>query len=78
MVFEYSKLRGRIREVFNTQEAFAEAMDLSTTSLSAKLNHKVEFSQNEISKAAELLNINPEEIPAYFFTPKVQVPELIE
>lgn len=78
MSFEYSKLRGKIREVFNTQEAFAEAMEMSTTSISAKLNNKVEWSQKEIDKAAESLNIPKAEIPVYFFTPKVQEPEQIE
>lgn len=71
MAFDYSKLRGRIREVFSTQEAFASAMGMSTTSISAKLNNKVEWSQKEISKAAEILNIQAEEIPAYFLTLKV-------
>ncbi len=72
MAFDYNKLRGRIREVFNTQSAFAEAIGMSTTSLSAKLNNKIEFSQKEIEKAVELLKINSEEISAYFFTLEVQ------
>lgn len=71
MAFDYRKLRGRIREVFSTQEAFAAAMEMSTTSISAKLNNKVEFTQKEISKAAELLDIPADEIPAYFLTLKV-------
>lgn len=76
MAFDYSKLRGRIREVFKTQSAFAFAIGMSTTSLSAKLNNNVEFSQKEIEKAVELLKINSEEISAYFFTLEVQEPEL--
>jgi len=74
--FNYNKLKGRIREIFNTQSAFAEAMGMSTTSLSAKLNNKIEFSQKEIDKASDLLKIKKEEIPIYFFTPEVQEPEL--
>ena len=76
MAFDYSKLRGKIREVFKTQSAFAEAIGMSSTSLSAKLNNNVEFSQKEIDKASDLLKIKKEEIPVYFFTPKVQEPEL--
>ncbi len=72
MSFEYSKLRGKIKEVFNTQEAFAEAMEMSTTSISAKLNNKVAWSQKEIDKASEILSIPKDKIPIYFFTPKVQ------
>lgn len=71
MPFNYSKLRGKIREVFKTQEAFASAIGMSTTSLSSKLNNKIEFSQTEMAKAAELLNIHKEEIPGYFFYPGI-------
>jgi len=70
MFFDYSKLKGKIKEVYNTQEAFASAMGMSTTSISAKLNNKVEWSQKEISKAVKLLQISQEEIPAYFLTLK--------
>lgn len=72
VLFEYSKLRGKIKEVFGTQSAFAEAMGMSSTSLSAKLNNNVEFSQKEIDRAVNLLKSEKEEIPAYFFTLKVQ------
>ncbi len=76
MAFDYSKLRGKIREIFKTQSAFAEAMGMSSTSLSAKLNNNVEFSQKEIDKAVDLLKIEKEDIPAYFFTLEVQEAEL--
>jgi transcriptional regulator with XRE-family HTH domain len=74
--FDYSKLRGKIREIFRTQSAFAEAMGISSTSLSAKLNNNVEFTQKEIDKAVELLKIAKEDIPTYFFTLEVQEIEL--
>lgn len=32
-MFDYSKLRGAIREKFGTQEAFAKAMGFSTATL---------------------------------------------
>lgn len=76
MAFDYSKLRGRIREIFKTQSSFAKEMGMSTTSLSTKLNNNVEFSQKEIDRAVKLLKISQEEIPAYFFTLEVQEPEL--
>jgi len=72
MAFDYSKLRGKIREIFKTQSAFAKAMGISSTSLSAKLNNNVEFSQKEIDRAVELLKIEKEDIPAYFFTPTLE------
>lgn len=76
VVFDYSKVRGKIKEVFGTQSAFASAMGMSPVSLSEKLNNKVQFSQKEMDKASDLLKIKKEEIPVYFFTPKVQEPEL--
>lgn len=70
----YAKLRGKIREVFGTQEAFAEAMEMSTVTLSQRLNNKVEWKTNEIAKACELLGIPLEEVAAYFFTIEVKKP----
>lgn len=70
--FDYKKLRGIIRERFSTQANFAQAIGLSATSLSAKLNCRTEFGQEEMKKAAEVLRILPEEMSFYFFTPKVQ------
>lgn len=71
MAFDYSKLRGRIKEKYNTQDLFAEKLGIARTSLSLRLNGKVEFSQEEIIKSCNLLDITPEEIPLYFFTTKV-------
>lgn len=72
MVFNYSKLKGRIREKFSTQEAFSDAISMSSTTLSYKLNGKGYFSQAEIFRAADVLGIDAKEIPAYFFTPEVE------
>ena len=70
--YNYSKLRGKIREVFNTERDFAVAMNLSKATISAKLNNAVEFSQTEIDNACSLLEIDQSDISTYFFTPKVQ------
>ena len=50
MSFNYSKLRGKIKEKFATQSAFAKELGISSVSLSAKLNNRVEFSQMEMDK----------------------------
>ncbi len=71
-MFDYSKLHGRIREKFKTQAAFAEKMHLSERTVSLKLNQRVEFSQKEIVKAADILQIEDSEIHSYFFTSIVQ------
>lgn len=64
----YASLRGRIRAMYGTQEAFADDVGMSPTTLSAKLNGKTDWTRSEIEKACQLLDIQPEEIPAYFFT----------
>lgn len=74
MSFDYSKLRGRIREMFGTEGAFAKAMTLSQQTLSTKLNNKVLFTQDEIKSACSILQIETADIPAYFFTENVQQP----
>lgn len=66
-MYDYSKLNGRIVEIFGTQGKFSEAMELSERSISLKLNNRVPFSQNDIKKSVELLNIPIGEISDYFF-----------
>lgn len=78
MSFDYSKLRGKIKEVFGTQDNFAKALGIGRVSLSQRLNNYLDFSQEEIDKAYKLLNLSKEEIPKYFFTTKVQKKELNE
>lgn len=68
MDYDYSKLKGKIREVYGTDAAFGKAMGLGRTSLSQKLNNKSEWAQDEMEKAMELLNIPRASIRAYFFT----------
>lgn len=70
--FDYSKLRGKIKEVFGTQENFAAAMVMSTVTLSAKLNNKIPWTQEEMNLACQLLGVSVEFIPLYFFTVKVK------
>lgn len=64
---DYKKLKGRIKEVFDTQNAFADAMGMSVTALNQKLNNKVDWKSNEIMKACELLQIEMAEVQFYFF-----------
>lgn len=75
MDFDYAKLRGRIREVCETQEHFSDLMGMSKATISAKINNKSEFTQPEIIRAVEVLNLRFDEISSYFFTPLVQKTE---
>lgn len=67
MNFDYSKLRGQIREKYETQEEFAEEIGMNKATLSTKLNNKSEFSQYEIKKMCDKLNIPANEIHLFFF-----------
>lgn len=66
----YTKLRGKIVEVFRTQSEFAKAMDKNKATLNGKLNNKSQWTAEEITKACELLNIPLSEAHEYFFCNK--------
>lgn len=76
MRFNYTKLKGRIIEKYGTQKDFAKAIGLTSTTFSFKINGKSSWKNDEIAKAAELLEISPNEIVEYFFNYKVQELEL--
>lgn len=63
----FSRLRGKIREVFKTEEAFARAMELDPSTMSLKLNSKSEWSRLEMERACLLLCIPIEDVHLYFF-----------
>lgn len=71
MSANYGKLRGRIKEIYNTQNEFADALGIGRVSLSKRLNGKLDFTQSEILRTAQLLDIPFESITEYFFSPKV-------
>lgn len=76
MRFNYAKLKGRIKEKYGTQEGFANAIGISPTTISFKINGKAKWQQDEIVKAAKLLEISKKEIVEYFFNYEVQELEL--
>ena len=69
---DYSKLRGKIREVFKTETAFASAMEMNAASLSAKLGNKSPWKREEIEKSCLLLGIPIEDVHLYFFKEKLR------
>lgn len=71
--YNFDKLKGKIKEIFGTQNDFAEAMEMAPNTLSSKLNNQSDFSSTEISKAVELLKIkSAEEAWKIFFTKEVE------
>lgn len=71
MTWNYQKLLGRIKEICGTQDAFAEQLGINRSSLSQRLNNKIEFTQEEMFRACDILSIEPDEMHAYFFSLKV-------
>lgn len=70
-LFDYSKLKGRIKEKLNYQYVLAEKIGISTNAFSRKLNNALDFTNRETAKIIEVLDIKGDEIKEYFFTEKV-------
>lgn len=68
MEYSYNKLKGRIVEKYGNQDNFAEAIGISSNSLSKKLTCKTGISQKDITLWSDLLDINKKEYGEYFFT----------
>lgn len=77
MIYEYdfSKLRGRIKEKLGSEAKFAEKLDISPASLSSKFNNKSDFTASEISRATDedVLDIPLDEIGINFFNQKLEL-----
>ena len=71
MAYDYSKLRGLIKEVFKTEGAFAAAIGRSPSYLSKVFSGVTDFDQDDIRKGAAALSIEKEQIGRYFFTLEV-------
>lgn len=67
MIFNYSKLLGRIRECGFTQATLAKAIGINKSTLSAKLNNQYHFTQPEIIAICKVLSIVHKDIPLYFY-----------
>lgn len=71
MKFDFSKLKGLIREKKLTQEEMAEKIDVAYSTFNLKINGISYFSQEEIYKISNYLEIPKEKICDYFFTTNV-------
>ena len=72
LIFDFSKLTGKIKEQYKNRDEFCEKINLSANSLSKKLNNKVPFTSPEIYRIVEVLGIDIKEIHVYFYTLKVE------
>ena len=64
---DYMELCMKIRGKYMRTEDFATDLGISVTTLNSKLTGKTDWKREEMVKAAELLDLTPEEILYYFF-----------
>lgn len=72
MSFNYRKLKGRIVEICGTQSVFAKEMNMSERTVSLKMQGKIQWRQNEILDALQVLKLKPADVQEYFFDIEVQ------
>lgn len=70
MIYDFSKLRGKIIEKFNSYSAFAEYIGWHNSRVSKVLNNNSGLTMDDIVVWANALGILIDEIGAYFFTVK--------
>lgn len=75
--YDYSMLRGRIRELFGSEKNFAETLRkseiaMSTGTFNSRINGNTYFKQPEIELVCNLLGIKLEDSKIYFFMPKYE------
>lgn len=63
----YSKLRGLIKEKGLTESDLAKEINLSSSSLSCRLNGKTDWTVPEVRAVCDVLGIEKSEISKYFF-----------
>ena len=77
-IYDYSLLRGRIRELYGSEKNFSNklrksGLSMSTGTFNSRINGNTYFKQPEIQIICELLNIKIKEIVIYFFTLKYEL-----
>ena len=63
----YGKLREKIKASYTTIDNFANALNISRSTLSSRLNGTSAWTQGEIEKVCRLLNIPITSVCEYFF-----------
>jgi transcriptional regulator with XRE-family HTH domain len=70
-LLDYRRLKGRIKERYNTQSEFAKAVNRSETYVSQVLNERTYMDQVEVDKWAKALSIPLSEYGDIFFAEEV-------
>lgn len=69
--YDYSKLKGKLRELAITGKQFAEDIGVSEQTLYKKFSHNSYFTQTEIEKGMKSIKEPMSKVKVYFFTKKV-------
>ncbi len=72
----YNKLRGRIKEKLGTEGAFARAIGRSQNYITKVFQGKSYFTQADVCRSADILDIDQNDIGIYFFAPEFTNAEL--
>lgn len=75
--YDYSKLRGRIKEKLGTEREFASRIGRTANYVSKVFQNGTYLTQNDIANGADVLDIPVDEIGVYFFTPEVHKNETL-
>ena len=67
-----NELRAQMARHGDNSVSLAEALGISVTSISEKINGKRDFTQSEISIIKQRYNLTPDETDVIFFTVKVE------
>lgn len=71
MQFDYSKLKGRIVEIYGSQANFAKAINKSVILVNKKLQNKSKFSAEAMQEWGNALKLDVSDYGTYFCTLKV-------
>lgn len=70
MHFDYSKIKGKIRELGLTQLDYADYLGITGTTLTLRFQNKRPFTQPEMVKTMQLFHEPIKNVKDYFFTEK--------
>lgn len=68
--FDYSELRGLIRQYFGTNEKYAEAIGISEVALYDRLAGRVDFKQKEMLLSKKFFQLDADGLLRVFYTLK--------
>ena len=66
-MFDYQRLKMKIKSVYKTQSRMAEAIGISRSTLNLKLSGKSEWGQYEMFKVLRLLDEPLDRLEMYFY-----------